>query len=710
LKLFSIKNTVSDVVEEVDIVNDTRVMPSLKDKTVYRKWANTPSTNHVFYSMTQGRHKAMRVGKENEPSKIHGVIADYDANIPDATFKSVLSNLPADCPLWVHTRTFSNGVRFVFKFQDAVPFYSYEFYDKFIKHVGNELGLDQLLPGLDHKALINPLQYYERGTRVVEVDHSAQVKTTLLFAWIEKLSKNFSWSEAGDIPLDAVAEEVEKRWPGVWPGGIKNFSEGVRGPNFWDGGKNPTAAIVRPGGMQSFSREPGWFTWETLLGSKFVRRFKDTQLGKAVERSYFDGLSYWRLYEDGIYRNLTETAMSRYLHVERGLSNLPPRKGQPSELDRAKSLMDTVNRIDGVFPFLYKEPGVVESHRDKILNISRVECMQPSGVPQDLLMPDFPWVWSWLSGFFDPSHIQLDRFLAWLAFFYRQALESDLRQGLAIFLAGPVGIGKSFLSDRILTPMFGGSEDASKYLQGGDQFNDNLFRAPIWTVDDAEAEQGSKHRTFSAMIKATVANPNLRYRPMYKSGVTRPWMGRVVVTMNDDPESLRMLPTVDNSILDKICLFKVKDSGVQFPLDIDLILEKELPHFCQFLLEWSVPDHCIGSSRFGSARYIHKDLLNESQGSSETSSFYDLLHQWMEGYCDARGECRWEGSGTQLLREFATDGALEGIAMNYRDPQKIGRFLAQLAKQKTGPGDLKVERLPRTNRGVIYSISYTPDT
>ena len=44
-------------------------------------------------------------------------------------------------------------------------------------------------------------------------------------------------------PIGRVAEEVEKRFPGRWPGA---FEIGARGPRFWDDtASNPTAAIVR---------------------------------------------------------------------------------------------------------------------------------------------------------------------------------------------------------------------------------------------------------------------------------------------------------------------------------------------------------------------------------------------------------------------------------------------------------------------------------
>jgi len=125
--------------------------------------------------------------------------------------------------------------------------------------------------------------------------------------------------------------------------------------------------------------------------------------------------------------------------------------------------------------------------------------------------------------------------------------------------------------------------------------------------DSSSANSVESHRRFSQMIKKGVANTRHQYHRKFHDAQTVDWMGRIIDTLNDDPESIQAIPHTDGSILDKISLYKFKDHGIEFPghVELDAILNQELPHFAAWLLSWTPPEFTRGSERYGVKSYHH---------------------------------------------------------------------------------------------------------
>ena len=59
---------------------------------------------------------------------------------------------------------------------------------------------------------------------------------------------------------------------------------------------------------------------------------------------------------------------------------------------------------------------------------------------------------------------------------------------------------------------------------------------------------------------------SFEYHAKFRDQQSVPWVGRVMVTCNDDVESIRILPDMEMNTLDKISLFKIKTvKDRQFP-------------------------------------------------------------------------------------------------------------------------------------------------
>jgi len=303
---------------------------------------------------------------------------------------------------------------------------------------------------------------------------------------------------------------------------------------------------------------------------------------------------------------------------------------------------------------------------------------QPSDDSQVDPSRDFPWLQNYFSTFFDPVE-QLDYFYAWLRRWYSSALDGRMLPGQASFFAGVPNTGKTLLSTGILSRIFGGHIDASSFLSGEDNFNSHLFNSAVWAVDDVVPLTDTKtHLRFSALIKKMAANRTFSVREKYRVDKLIEWNGRVVVTCNTDPESIRILPDVDLSNRDKINLFRVADRDTfTFPRNVADIIQAELPFFLRWLLNWTPPDNVLGDSRYGVQTYCEASLFEAARHSSSAYSFLEVLLKFFEGQVSDV----WTGSATELLSAMLNDDdGLAGIAAKYTTRQ-VGRELSKLASQ-----------------------------
>jgi hypothetical protein len=573
-------------------------------------------------------------------------------------------------------RTFSGGARLLWKLETPFPLHRNDLTAKFMRHVKKKLKLSKILVGLDAEAFEDPCKYYEAGTDWVHLSGDV-IPSAFIMQWAIESTHNYAWNKLGDpIPIDRVAAEVEKQYPGRWQG---EFAAGVRGIRFWDSSAdNQTAAVIRESGMQCFTGSQAFVPWSAILGRQFVAQFEADRVGGAVAEVYFDGREYWTSLPNKQWQAYNKSDIALHLKVERGLSAAVPRGSSYSEVDQALHRIQKQQYIACAAPLVHRPKGIVYLNGFRVLNTSSVEMFQPSEDTQVDPSRDFPWLQNYFFTFFDPVE-QLDYFYAWLRRWYSSALDGRMLPGQASFFAGVPNTGKTLLSTGILSRIFGGHIDASSFLSGEDNFNSHLFNSAVWAVDDVVPLTDTKtHLRFSALIKKMTANRTFSVREKYRVDKLIEWNGRVVVTCNTDPESIRILPDVDLSNRDKINLFRVAERDTfTFPRNVADIIQTELPFFLRWLLNWSPPDHVLGDSRYGVQTYCEASLFEAARHSSSAYSFLEVLLKFFEGQTSDV----WTGSATELLSAMLNDDdGLAGIAAKYT-PDKVGRELSKLASQ-----------------------------
>ncbi len=703
--LCAIKNLSSDKVTPCEPWNVKTRAPSSKDH-----WSDR-DLDHCFYSGFAGKFAAQRITKGNPAAFLHWIVADYDAQIDQYTFDHVLDHCHGDFRPQYICRTISGGVRLLWRLETPFPLQCNDLTKQLMQHVCKKLRIFKVMIGLDTPAFENPCQYYEAGTGWKQIS-SDVIPAAFMMHWAIESSDKFNWKTFGpDIPLEVVNQEMQRCYPGRWSG---PFEYGARGVRFWDScADNQTAAVVRDSGMQCFTGPWAFMPWSTIFGGEFVRKYEADRIGGAIENIWFDGRDYWHKMPGGAWEPLNKSDTALELKVAKGLRPSKPRNANFSEIDKALQHIHKYQRITCAAPLIHRPKGIVHINGLRILNTSTVSVMQPAeggaGSPStpspcgadtpvcdsapapspasDILHSTshlcnpagrFPWLASYFSALFDPAE-QLDYFFAWLLRWYKSALENYMLPGQAAFFAGPPNTGKTLLSTVILSRIFGGHTDASSFLSGEDNFNSHLFQSAVWAVDDVVPLTDRKsHMKFSALIKKMAANRTFSVREKFKVDKTIEWNGRVVVTCNTDPESIRILPDVDLSNRDKINLFKIaKREDFSFPRDIADTIQSELPYFLRWLLDWTPPAHVVGGSRYGVETYCEDTLFDDARHSSNSYSFLEVLLQFFEGQVEEV----WTGSATGLLTAMNADqDGLACIVSKYTTNQ-VGRELSKLASQ-----------------------------
>ena len=99
-----------------------------------------------------------------------------------------------------------------------------------------------------------------------------------------------------------------------------------------------------------------------------------------------------------------------------------------------------------------------------------------------------------------------------------------------------------------------------------------------------------------------------------------------------------------------------------------------------------MPDHVVGTVRYGVKAYIEESLLAEARQSSDTAQFEELLGAFLKQLPE--GTAEWAGTATDLMAQLA---GVDGFGPLLRDitPSRIGRLLA---KMEGSGGYLRFER------------------
>lgn len=289
---------------------------------------------------------------------------------------------------------------------------------------------------------------------------------------------------------------------------------------------------------------------------------------------------------------------------------------------------------------------------------------------------------------------QLKHFLGWLAWFYQGALELKPRRGPALILVGGKDSGKTFLANCIIGGLGGGFAAAETWFTGEDMFNGNTFAKGVLTLNDVVITDPRKKpwEVVASKIKAVTANDQIHTRSMFAEGKTVVWLGRAVLTLNDDAMSMRMLPPASRDITDKVSYMKVARTTWAEQWPAESVWKKELPKLARWLLDhWKPAEGLVKSSRWGFTAYHHPELLStathQNQGDKRTTMIAVLralrdkhpdrayhgrvevtsvdLFEDCYKFCDKRTTTKWDGSHVEWVMTSIWEAKTHGGGEEY---------------------------------------------
>ncbi|MEA3207878.1 MAG: hypothetical protein QOE70_935 [Chthoniobacter sp.] len=289
---------------------------------------------------------------------------------------------------------------------------------------------------------------------------------------------------------------------------------------------------------------------------------------------------------------------------------------------------------------------------------------------------------------------QLAVFYSWLKVSITALRARKRRPGQVLVIAGPPACGKS-LAQNLLTRLLGGrSAKPYQFLAGGTQFNSELFHAEHLMIEDETASFDLRtRRQLGANLKGFVVNESQRCHPKNRPALTLFPFWRVSITLNDEAENLMVLPPLDESLQDKMLLFRAYKRDMPMPTEtleqwaaFMMVLDAELPAFVHFLLHsWRIPSE-LRCQRYGVGHFHHPELLEMMNVLAPETKLLELIDAKLFPK-SAMDPDEWEGKASELETELCATSssvaheARKLLLFNSACGQYLGR-LAQLHPER----------------------------
>jgi hypothetical protein len=334
------------------------------------------------------------------------------------------------------------------------------------------------------------------------------------------------------------------------------------------------------------------------------------------------------------------------------------------------------------------KPGVYTINGSKVLVTKGPKIVEP--IPGDYTLLD-----RFFRSLLCDDTAQIDHFYGWLKIAYESLRSGDIRQGQCVAFVGKPGTGKTFAQSLITDILGGRSAHPYKYMAGETTFNGDLFKAEHQIIDDECAQTDIQaRRAFGQGLKKVVATEKHQMNAKYQGQIDLIPFWRITLSLNDNPESLMILPPIDEDIEGKLTIFQTRQASV-FPADSSrasreafrLAIFGQIPAFLDMLVKWEMPEYVM-DNRFGVRAYINPEIGEELRSSQPE----ERLHTYINLYMADNGLTEWTGSADDLQNTLSTSRyAPSTNTLLGRWDRACGTYLSRL--QARYP--LQFERLPR---------------
>jgi hypothetical protein len=623
---------------------------------------------------------SLRVSQGNPVVAMHGVVIDYDSKSTKEEVLAHLKELPESCLPQFLEQTLSCKWRVVWVFQRPLLITSNVHGKALMETFVDKWKLDTLLAGYDANS-VKPTQIWTNGGAWNTVNEKPVPAEIVIGMAVQAAKNRRLFPATAEIPIDVIAAEVNKRFPGRWAGEFTIDAVSVR---FWDPeADNPSGCQVKPDGMLCFTGKQPFVKWAEIFGGEWCAQERALNLGRAAKSLIFDGRSYW---EDVGGRWMATSRADTVLALKNnGLSDKAPKGSTVSDVERVLRFIQLQNRVDGAAPLINYPPGVVELVGRRLLNTARLTFpAYPGDATGDAIQ--YPLLWEFVNTFLydTPDNNGLNPVDVLLACIHRSVRSiryNEPMHGQAVMLCGGVNTGKTLFLLRLLTPLLGGrSGNPTDYFHGLTQFSDDLIESALLLIDDEAPPKNENERAkYLARLKSFVVRPRHTYHPKFCPRLEIDWVGRICGAINDDPASVSSLPEVNEATRDKLCFFPQPRIG-PWPANVEKKFAAEVPYFAAFIDKFFVPKPEVRSEdRMGIKSFFDPHILELSRQQVYSYNALELIKSWIDTTW-AEDRTDWSGTPTELLSQMDIQDHLKVHVRDWSAP-KMSKWLTALARQ-----------------------------
>ena len=326
---------------------------------------------------------------------------------------------------------------------------------------------------------------------------------------------------------------------------------------------------------------------------------------------YLKAGNYWRQRRKPFsdYIQTTETDLKRHMKLAGILVDGWATNGT-TEFEKAICEAQEIAAVDTVISLAGHQAGIfVSDDGSRILVPHGPKIIEPKPGPIDVCEKFFTELWG-------PE--QLPYGLSWLKIMLedlRTLNPKAWRHHQMLAMVGAANCGKSWCQNLITMLLGGRQTDPYNAMIGKENFNEHIATSEHLWMEDKNAQRDAKSRgEFGAAIKRLTVSSVTSIRGLYKTQISAPCFHRITMSINDDSDYITALPMLDDSVSDKLHLFKCSQAAMpENYAENRANFERELPAFTHFLLNgWRIPEALLedeGEKRFGVRHYHHPEVL-----------------------------------------------------------------------------------------------------
>lgn len=458
------------------------------------------------------------------------------------------------------------------------------------------------------------------------------------------------------------------------------------------------------------SREQPEVSGHSGQGRVFARKPKTVEpapqniIDKLLQKVCYESEkgNYWKLNNDGHWISINRHSLTNHL-VGAGISD---RRGEDEELSQVDRFINRVQNechVNMCCNIGGYRKGIHTFGDTRILVRNEPQFLTPK-------KGDWKMLGTVLKNMFGDE--QLRHVCGWIKVALDMFQQQSWMAGQILVLCGERQSGKTLFTS-LLGHLFGGRPPGKpfSYLTQGTDFNSDFLGRELLTIEDEVSLTTYKARQdFGAKIKDFAVNDHKRLHRKGVEAITVMPMQRLVITLNDEPERMQVLPPLNADMEDKMMLIKVYKQKMPMPTTTPAerkafndALVAQLPAFLYALKQQAIPADLV-SDRFGVSHYHHPDLLTALQQQSPEEHLLGLIDEAL--FSGGPVMPPWEGLANEVARQLkncTTQSIAREAAELLKGMNHCGVYLGRLANKHPG----RVKRLAMHGGSQKWSI-YPP--